>query len=139
MEGNQLQREGKSVMDKAYRSISISDIKDIHIHGSRQQRAERTCIANVDAFCINTVLKALSCAGLKPGEERYIQISKATAKLIIRGRRAICTGYSQSREVLKDWILWKVGLRENVAFERMEHMGLTGNILHDMEVLECSN
>lgn len=136
MEGNQLQREGKSVMDKEHRSLSIPDIQSIRIKGIYQQKTYGTCIASVEAFCINTVLQALYCADLKPGDERYTQISKATAKLIIRNRRAICTGYLQSREVLKDWVLWKIGLRKNIAFERMEHMGLTGDVLHDMEVLK---
>lgn len=94
-------------------------------------------IMEMDAFCCNVVLKELKAAGLTPKDERYVQISKATAKLLIRSRKEIWTRYLLSKEGLKDWILWKVGMKENQAYEKIQHMGLTGDVLHDMEVIGC--
>lgn len=94
-------------------------------------------IMEMDAFCCNVVLKELKAAGLTPKDESYVQISKATAKLLIRSRKEIWTRYLLSKEELKDWILWKVGLKENPAYEKIQRMGLTGDALHDMEVIGC--
>lgn len=92
-------------------------------------------IMEMDAFCCNVVLKELKAAGLTPKDERYVQISKATAKLLIKSRKEIWTRYLLSKEGLKDWILWKVGLKENPAYEKIQRMGLTGDVLHDMETM----
>lgn len=94
-------------------------------------------ITRIEVFCLNTVLQAMFSAGLKPENDRYMQISRATAKLLIRNRKEIWTRYVQSKEGLKDWILWKVGLRRNPEFEKMQSAGVTGDVIHDMEVLGC--
>lgn len=96
-------------------------------------------ISRAEVFCLNTVIQALSSAGIKPESERYVQISRAAARLVIRNRSGIVTRYQLSKEGLKDWTLWKVGLRRNATFERMQRMGLTGDVLHDMEILGCVN
>lgn len=96
-------------------------------------------VTRMETFCIEAVLQELKSARLSPADDRYMDISRRTAKLLIRNRRRNLIGYSQSKEVLKEWILWKVGLKKNSAFEKMERMGLTGDVIHDMEVLQCSN
>lgn len=99
------------------------------------QMASISTIARIEAFCLNTVIQELSSAGLRPSDKTYEQISRATAKLVIRNRKEIWTRYAQSKEGLKDWLLWKVGLRNNPAFEKMQRAGLMGDVLHDMEAL----
>lgn len=103
------------------------------------QMASISTIARVEAFCFNTVLQALQSAGLRPSDKIYEQINRSTAKLVIRNRKEIWTRYAQSKEGLKDWLLWKVGLRRNPSFEKMQRAGLTGDVLHDMEALKCLN
>lgn len=103
------------------------------------QAASISTIARAEVFCLNTVIQALSSAGIKPESERYVQISRAAARLVIRNRSGIVTRYQLSKEGLKDWTLWKVGLRRNAAFERMQRAGVTGDAQHDMEVLKCLN
>lgn len=93
-------------------------------------------VARMETFCIEAVLQELKSVRLSPADDRYMDISRRTAKLLIRNRRKNLIGYLQSKDVLKEWILWKVGLRKSSAFERMERMGLTGDVIHDMEVLE---
>ena len=93
-------------------------------------------VARMETFCIEAVLQELKSARLSPADDRYMDISRRTAKLLIRNRKKNLIGYLQSKDVLKEWILWKVGLRKSSAFERMERMGLTGDVIHDMEVLE---
>lgn len=106
---------------------------------SMAQTTVTSQIAEAEAFCLNTVIQALSSAGLKPEHERYAQISRATAKLVIRNRSIIVAQYQRSKEGLKDWILWKVGLKSVPAYERIRTMGLTGDVMHDMEILGCRN
>lgn len=89
-------------------------------------------VARMETFCIEAVLRELKSAGLSPADDKYMDISRRTAKLLIRNRRENLIGYSQSKEVLKEWILWKVGLKKSSAFERIERMGLTGDVLEDM-------
>lgn len=103
------------------------------------QTASISTIARVEAFCFNTVIQALYSDGLKPEDDRYVQISRATTMLVKRNRNGIVTRYQLSKEGLKDWLLWKVGLRRNPAFEKMQRAGVTGDVQHDMEVLKCLN
>lgn len=95
-------------------------------------------IMEMDAFCCNAVLKELKAAGLNPKNEKYIQISRMTAKLLIRNRKDMLARYDASKEEMKEWLLWKVGLKKNHTYEKMRSMGLTGDALHDMEVIGCS-
>lgn len=119
-------RKGAAGMNKEYR------------HFEKQETAGSQ-LSRMEAFCLNTVLQALNSAGLRPGDRKYEQISRATAKLLIRNRKEIWIRYAKSKEGLRDWILWKVGLRRNPAFEKMQRAGVTGDVLHDMEALGCVN
>lgn len=107
----------------------------------RKKAGQRTLLPNspvekMETFCIVAVLQELKSAGLNPTDEKYMDISRRTAKLLIRNRRKNLIGYLQSKETLKEWLLWKLGLRQSVAFEKMKQMGLTGNVIHDLEVMK---
>ncbi len=134
-------------MDRKYGSFQKPDVQTFHIEVQgqrkeaekefRESRLVDSSITRIEVFCLNTVLQAMFSAGLKPENDRYMQISRATAKLLIRNRKEIWTRYAQSKEGLKDWVLWKVGLRRNPEFEKMQSAGVTGDVIHDMEVLGC--
>lgn len=107
----------------------------------RKEAGQRTLLPNsavekMETFCIEAILQELKSAGLNPTDEKYMEISRRTAKLLIRNRRKNLIGYLQSKETLKEWLLWKLGLRQSVAFEKMKQMGLTGNVIHDLEVMK---
>lgn len=65
-----------------------------------------------------------------------MRISRATARLVIRDRIGMWTRYYTDEDGLKEWILWKLGLKKVEAFDKMKRMGLNGDVLHDMEILE---
>lgn len=95
-------------------------------------------IGKVEAYCINTVLAELKRKGLSPEQEEYKRISRETARMVIRDRKGIWTRYYTDKEGLKDWLLWKLGLKKETVFDRMKRMGVTGDILQDMELLTGS-
>ena len=80
-------------------------------------------IGKVEAYCINTVLAELKRKG------------RETARMVIRDRKGIWTRYYTDKEGLKDWLLWKLGLKKETVFDRMKRMGVTGDVLQDMELL----
>lgn len=92
-------------------------------------------IGKVEAYCINTVLVELKRKGLSPEQEEYKRISRETARMVIRDRKGIWTRYYTDKEGLKDWLLWKLGLKKETVFDRMKRMGVTGDVLQDMELL----
>lgn len=92
-------------------------------------------IGKVEAYCINTVLAELKHKGLSPEQEEYKRISRETARMVIRDRKGIWTRYYIDKEGLKDWLLWKLGLKKETVFDRMKRMGVTGDVLQDMELL----
>lgn len=92
-------------------------------------------IGKVEAYCINTVLAELKRKGLSPEQEEYKRISRETARMVIRDRKGIWTRYYTDKEGLKDWLLWKLGLKKETVFDRMKRMGVTGDVLQDMELL----
>lgn len=93
-------------------------------------------VGKVEAFCINTVLEELKKARLKPDSEKYMRISRATAKLVIRDRMGMWIRYYTDKDGLKEWILWKLSLKKVEAFDKMKRIGLNGDVLHDMEIVE---
>lgn len=113
--------------------------RKIIVTSNIDQTASISTIVRAEEFCFNTVIQALSSAGLGPEDNKYVQISRATTMVVKRNLSGIMTRYQLSREGLKDWLLWKVGLRRNPAFEKMQRAGLTGDVLHDMEALGCVN
>lgn len=139
----------RNAMDRKYGRLPKPDIQEIHVNIKEQRKEAETVftesrlteqpVTRIEVFCLNTVLQAMSSAGLKPGDDRYMKISRATAKLVIRDRKAIWIRYQMSKEGLREWILWKAGLRKNPVFEKINRMGLTGDAIHDMEVLKCLN
>lgn len=92
-------------------------------------------IGKIEAYCINTVLAELKRKGLSPEQEEYKRISRETARMVIRNRKGIWTRYYTDKEGLKDWLLWKLGLKKETVFDRMKRMGVTGDILQDMELM----
>jgi hypothetical protein len=92
-------------------------------------------IGRVETYCINTVLAELKREGLSPEQEEYKRISRETARMVIRDRKGLWTRYYTDKEGLKDWILWKLGLKKEMVFDRMKRMGITGDVLQDMELL----
>lgn len=76
-------------------------------------------IGKVEAYCINTVLAELKRKGLSPEQEEYKRISRETARMVIRDRKGIWTRYYTDKEGLKDWLLWKLGLKKETVFDRM--------------------
>lgn len=94
-------------------------------------------IGKVEAYCINAVLTELKRKGLAPEQEEYKRISRETARMVIRDRKGIWTRYYTDKEGLKDWLLWKLGLKKETVFDRMKRMGVTGDVLQDMELLSA--
>ena len=86
-------------------------------------------IGKVEAYCINTVLAELKRKGLTPEQEEYKRISRETARMVIRDRKGIWTRYYTDKEGLK------LGLKKETVFDRMKRMGVTGDVLQDMELL----
>lgn len=85
-------------------------------------------IGKVETYCINAVLAELKHKGLTPEKEEYKRISRETARMVIRDRKGIWTRYYTDKEGLKDWLLWKLGLKKETVFDRMKRMGVTGDI-----------
>lgn len=105
------------------------------LEDARESVLRAAGIGRVEAYCINTVLEEMKRMGLEPESAEYKRISRETAKLVIRGRRGIWTRYYTDKLGLKDWILWKLGLKKETVFDKMEKMGMTGNVIEDMVLL----
>lgn len=108
---------------------------DNALEDARERVLRAAGIGRVEAYCINTVLEEMKRMGLEPESAEYKRISRETAKLVIRGRRGIWTRYYTDKLGLKDWILWKLGLKKETVFDKMEKMGMTGNVVEDMVLL----
>lgn len=105
------------------------------LEDARESVLRAAGIGKVEAYCINTVLAEMKRMGLEPESAEYKRISRETAKLVIRGRRGIWTRYYTDKLGLKDWILWKLGLKKETVFDKMEKLGMTGDVIKDMVLL----
>lgn len=43
--------------------------------------------------------------------------------------------YGTSKVLLRKWIVKELGIRDHKAFKRMHWIGLTGNVMKDMEIM----
>lgn len=44
--------------------------------------------------------------------------------------------YKKSRQLLAGWIVKMSGIEDLTAFRKMKRLGFTGDIMHDMKIME---
>lgn len=67
--------------------------------------------------------------------ERKIIITR-TADVLAAHREEVRDMYKKSRQLLAGWIVKMSGIEDLTAFRKMKRLGFTGDIMHDMKIME---
>lgn len=67
--------------------------------------------------------------------ERKIIIMR-TADVLAAHREEVRDMYKKSKQLLADWIVNMIGIIDLTTFRKMKQLGFTGDIAHDMKIME---
>lgn len=67
--------------------------------------------------------------------ERKIIITR-TADVLAAHREEVRDMYKKSKQLLAGWIVKMSGIEGLTAFRKMKRLGFTGDIMHDMKIME---
>lgn len=101
----------------------------------RRRREDRAAVTDAEVYCVKCVTQTLKAERVPEGGAYWREVTEKTEKLLLYHREEIRDMYRKARTELRKWILEKSGAENAVAFQKMQQMGMTGNIMHDMEVL----
>ena len=101
---------------------------------------KRLCLSQAvtaaEIYAVKVIEEELNRKGIAPKSiERKIIITR-TADVLAAHREEVRDMYKKSRQLLADWIVKASGIRELTAFRKMKQLGFTGDIMHDMKIME---
>jgi len=89
-------------------------------------------VTAAEVFCVQCVMQELKAERVPEGGAYWREVSERTEKLLLYHREEIRDMYRTARQELRRWILKESGAEDAVAFQKMQEMGLTGNVAEDM-------
>lgn len=101
----------------------------------RRRKDNVAAVTAAEVYCVKCVTQTLKEERVQEGGAYWMEVAAKTEKLLLYHREEIRDMYRKARTELRKWILEKSGAENAVAFQKMQQMGMTGNIMHDMEVL----
>ena len=101
---------------------------------------KRLCLTQAvtaaEIYAVKVIEEELNRKGIAPESiERKIIITR-TADVLAAHREEVRHMYRQSRLILAEWIVKMSGIRDLTAFRKMKRLGFTGDIMHDMKIME---
>lgn len=93
---------------------------------------EEAALTKAEIYCAEVVKEATK--NMKPLDRKCIY--ERTAILLQMHKEEIRHMFMNSKAQLKQWVLQFSGAANLKAFQHMQQLGLTGDILKDMEIME---
>ena len=101
----------------------------------RRRKNDRAAVTDAEVFCVKCITQTLKAEKVPEGGAYWREVTEKAEKLLLHHREEIRDMYRNARTELRKWILEKSGAEDAVAFQKMQELGLTGNVAEDMEVL----
>lgn len=101
----------------------------------RRRRDDRAAVTAAEVYCVKCVTQTLKAERVPEGGAYWREVTAKTEKLLLYHREEIRDMYRKARTELRKWILEKSGAENAVAFQKMQQMGLTGDVAEDMKKL----
>ena len=106
----------------------------------RMDNEKRLClnqkITNAEIYAVKVIEEELNRKGIAQNSiERKIIITR-TADVLVKHKEEARDMYKKSELLLKDWITKMSGIEDLIAFKKMKRMGFTGDVMHDMKMME---
>lgn len=93
-------------------------------------------VTKAEIYAVKVIEEELNRKGIAPESiERKIIITR-TADVLAAHREEVRDMYKKSGLLLQDWIIKMSGIKDLIAFKKMKQLGFTGDIMHDMKIME---
>lgn len=93
-------------------------------------------VTKAEIYAVKVIEEELNRKGIAPESiERKIIITR-TADVLAAHREEVRDMYKKSGLLLQDWIIKMSGIEDLTAFRKMKRLGLTGDVMQDMKVME---
>lgn len=96
-------------------------------------------ITKAEIYAVEVIERELRKTGLKPSDIAWKTAAKKAIRLLVNHQDEVRGMYAASENMLSDWILENSGIRALNAFDKMERLGLTGDVMHDLKILKAGN
>ncbi len=93
-------------------------------------------VTKAEIYAVKVIEEELNRKGIAQNSiERKIIIAR-TADVLAAHKEEVRDMYKKSGLLLQDWIMKMSGIKDLIAFKRMKQLGFTGDIMHDMKIME---
>ena len=93
-------------------------------------------VTAAEIYAVKVIEEELNRKSIVPESiERKIIITR-TADVLSAHREEVRDMYKKSRQLLAGWIVKMSGIEDLTAFRKMKRLGFTGDIMHDMKIME---
>ena len=93
-------------------------------------------VTKAEIYAVKVIEEELNRKGIAPESiERKIIITR-TADVLAAHREEVRDMYKKSGLLLQDWIIKMSGIEDLTAFRKMKRLGLTGDVMQDMKMME---
>lgn len=93
-------------------------------------------ITEAEIYAVKVIEEELDRKGVETKMPERQIILKNMADALVLHREEVRDMYKRSRLHLRDWIMQVSGIGDLAAFRRMGKLGLIGDAVHDMKILE---
>lgn len=100
---------------------------------------EEKPITEAEIYAAKAIREELEAARIREGSRVWRMVTLRAAKVMSAHRQEVRDMYKTSKALMRGWIIKESGLRDYKALARFNEIGLTGNVLKDLEILEGGN
>lgn len=101
-----------------------------------QQTGADNPITAAEVYAAKAIQKELEASRIRSGSRVWRMVTLRAARVMAAHRQEVRDMYQTSKALLREWITKESGLRDFRALAKFNEIGLTGNVLKDLEVLE---
>lgn len=92
-------------------------------------------ITEAEVYATKVIKEELEASRIRRGSRVWRMVTLRAARVMSAHRQEVRDMYQTSKALLREWITKESGLRDFRALEKFNEIGLTGNVLKDMEIL----
>jgi len=93
-------------------------------------------VTAAEMYAVDCVVKTMRSKGIRENSPYWIAVVERTKDILMNHKEEVRRMYLDSKNILKQYIIRETGAEEYAAFSKMMRMGLTGDVMHDMKILE---
>lgn len=93
-------------------------------------------ITAAEVYAAKAIQKELEAMRIRRGSRVWRMVALKAARVMSAHRQEVRDMYQTSKALLRTWIMRESGLGDFRALAKFNEIGLTGNVLKDLEILE---